>query len=208
MTGTVVLQGGGPFVANDDLDRRVLAKAGVDRIVMLPTAEAFEQPQDMVNTALEWGARVGIAVELASIPEKIRGYGHVKEAHVKTAKACESDLMTAFRDPAQRQTAQVSTSQVSQLVEQNGCAFLPVEDRPEVGRQHQPGPKQADDHRASAPGDHSDGRRRNVECRRCDCHFANDVGRNAKFYRQFVFLADSPGGEANDRRDSGSVKRR
>ncbi len=46
-----------------------------------------------------------IAVELASIPEKIRGYGHVKEAHVKTAKACEGDLLEALRNPAQRQTA-------------------------------------------------------------------------------------------------------
>ena len=46
-----------------------------------------------------------LAVELASVPEKIRGYGHVKEAHVKTAKACEADLLAAFRDPAQRQTA-------------------------------------------------------------------------------------------------------
>jgi cyanophycinase len=63
MTGMVVLQGGGPFEANDDLDRRVLAAAGVDRVVLLPTAEAFEQPQDMVNTALEWGVRVGVVVE-------------------------------------------------------------------------------------------------------------------------------------------------
>ena len=63
MTGTLVLQGGGPFEANDDLDRRVLAATGADRIVMLPTADAFEQPQDMVNAALEWGARVGVDVE-------------------------------------------------------------------------------------------------------------------------------------------------
>ena len=40
-----------------------------------------------------------IAVELASIPEKIRGFGHVKEGHVKAAKACEADLLAAFRDP-------------------------------------------------------------------------------------------------------------
>jgi indolepyruvate ferredoxin oxidoreductase len=44
-----------------------------------------------------------LAVELASIPEKIRGFGHVKEAHLKTAKACEADLLAAFRDPALRQ---------------------------------------------------------------------------------------------------------
>jgi indolepyruvate ferredoxin oxidoreductase len=46
-----------------------------------------------------------LAVELAAIPEKIRGFGHVKEAHVKSAKACEADLLAAFRDPAQRQTS-------------------------------------------------------------------------------------------------------
>jgi indolepyruvate ferredoxin oxidoreductase len=43
-----------------------------------------------------------LAVELASIPEKIRGFGHVKEAHLKAAKACEADLLATFRDPAQR----------------------------------------------------------------------------------------------------------
>ena len=39
MTGTIVLEGGGPFVANDDLDRRVLD--GHERVVVLPTADAF-----------------------------------------------------------------------------------------------------------------------------------------------------------------------
>lgn len=63
MPGMLVLQGGGPFVANDDLDRRVLHDAGVDRIVMLPTADAFEQPTEMEATALAWGERMGIAVE-------------------------------------------------------------------------------------------------------------------------------------------------
>ena len=63
MTGMLVLQGGGPFVANDDLDRRVLAAVGADRIVVLPTADAFEQPQEMVDTALAWGSRIGVDVE-------------------------------------------------------------------------------------------------------------------------------------------------
>ncbi|HTP98961.1 MAG TPA: indolepyruvate ferredoxin oxidoreductase family protein [Casimicrobiaceae bacterium] len=40
------------------------------------------------------------AVDLASVPEHIRGYGHVKEAHVKTAKAREAALLAAFRAPA------------------------------------------------------------------------------------------------------------
>ncbi len=61
MTGTLVLQGGGPFEANDELDREVLA--GIGRIVMLPTADAFERPEDLVAAAEAWGERIGIEVE-------------------------------------------------------------------------------------------------------------------------------------------------
>ncbi len=61
MPGTLVLEGGDPFVANDELDRRVLAD--VDRVVVLPTADAFEQPQDLVDAALAWGDRIGVTVE-------------------------------------------------------------------------------------------------------------------------------------------------
>lgn len=61
VTGVVVFQGGKPFLANDELDRRVLA--GVERIVVLPTADAYEQPQALVDAALEWGARIGVVVE-------------------------------------------------------------------------------------------------------------------------------------------------
>jgi len=39
----------------------------------------------------------GIAVELASIPEHIRGFGHVKERHLKAAKQKEAELVAAFR---------------------------------------------------------------------------------------------------------------
>jgi cyanophycinase len=61
MTGVIVLQGGGPFTANDEIDRRFLSS--FERIVMLPTADAYEQPQEMVDTALAWGERIGLAVE-------------------------------------------------------------------------------------------------------------------------------------------------
>lgn len=63
MSGVVVLQGGGPFTVNDDLDRRMLADAGIAEIVVLPTADAYEQPRLLVDSALEWGARVGVVVE-------------------------------------------------------------------------------------------------------------------------------------------------
>jgi cyanophycinase len=61
MAGTIVLQGGGPFVANDELDARVVAPHG--RVVVLPTADAFEQPRALVDDALVWGGRLGVTVE-------------------------------------------------------------------------------------------------------------------------------------------------
>lgn len=39
-----------------------------------------------------------IAVALAQMPEHIRGYGHVKERHIKAAKAKEAELLSAFRE--------------------------------------------------------------------------------------------------------------
>jgi cyanophycinase len=55
----IVLTGGGPFTANDDLDRRVLSgRSG--RVAVVPTADAFEQPKLMIEAATAWGARVGV----------------------------------------------------------------------------------------------------------------------------------------------------
>jgi indolepyruvate ferredoxin oxidoreductase len=48
-----------------------------------------------------------IAVELASIPEHIRGYGHVKDRHLAVAKIKEAELVASFRaaKPASAQEA-------------------------------------------------------------------------------------------------------
>ena len=40
-----------------------------------------------------------LAVKLASIPDDIRGYGHVKDAHLRKAKAKEADLLAQWRNP-------------------------------------------------------------------------------------------------------------
>ena len=40
-----------------------------------------------------------LAVKIASIPEEIRGYGHVKERNFGIAKAKQADLLAAFRSP-------------------------------------------------------------------------------------------------------------
>jgi indolepyruvate ferredoxin oxidoreductase len=47
----------------------------------------------------------GLAVEIASLPEQIRGFGHVKARHLAHVKAREADLLEAFRSPAKTLTA-------------------------------------------------------------------------------------------------------
>ena len=41
-----------------------------------------------------------LAVDIASIPERIRGFGHVKARHLEAARAREAELLAAFRHPA------------------------------------------------------------------------------------------------------------
>lgn len=63
MRATVVLQGGGAFTANDELDRRMLTAAGRRHVVVLPTADAFEHPERLIAAAMAWGERIDVEVE-------------------------------------------------------------------------------------------------------------------------------------------------
>ena len=45
------------------------------------------------------GGNVDLAAEIASIPEHIRGFGHVKEAHLHAAKAREAELLREWNNP-------------------------------------------------------------------------------------------------------------
>ena len=42
-----------------------------------------------------------LAAEIAAVPEHIRGFGHVKEAHLAKARAREAELLAAWRAPKQ-----------------------------------------------------------------------------------------------------------
>ncbi len=44
-------------------------------------------------------ANNALAVKLASVPDDIRGYGHVKDAHLDKAKRKEADLLAQWRNP-------------------------------------------------------------------------------------------------------------
>jgi indolepyruvate ferredoxin oxidoreductase len=51
---------------------------------------------------LERGLRadnLALAVEVAALPETIRGYGHVKRKNIDAAKAREAALLGQFRNP-------------------------------------------------------------------------------------------------------------
>jgi len=54
-----------------------------------------------------------IAAELASIPEHIRGYGHVKDRHLKVAKAKEAELVASFRAAAPGAAAALAAIKVA-----------------------------------------------------------------------------------------------
>jgi indolepyruvate ferredoxin oxidoreductase len=47
----------------------------------------------------------GLAVQIASIPEDIRGYGHVKEASVAKARAKQAELLAGLRSPEKVRSA-------------------------------------------------------------------------------------------------------
>ncbi|MFD0319825.1 indolepyruvate ferredoxin oxidoreductase family protein [Lysobacter gummosus] len=58
----------------------------------------YEQTVGGLLTSLD-GGNVDLAAEIASIPEHIRGYGHVKEEHLHKAKAREAELIKEFGNP-------------------------------------------------------------------------------------------------------------
>ena len=49
--------------------------------------------------------RLDVAVQLASLPEQIRGFGHVKERHLKAALERQAELLTQFERPQLAQAA-------------------------------------------------------------------------------------------------------
>ncbi|TFW25020.1 indolepyruvate ferredoxin oxidoreductase family protein [Massilia arenosa] len=67
----------------------------------------IKQYRATVAGLLPWltAENLGTAVAIASIPEEIRGYGHIKERHLATAKRKEAGLVAAFSKPATERAA-------------------------------------------------------------------------------------------------------
>lgn len=68
--------------------------------------DEYEQTIGALLDGLDAG-NVGLAAEIASVPEHIRGYGHVKEAHLHKAQARRAELLARWNGPA-RETRQAA----------------------------------------------------------------------------------------------------
>ncbi len=64
----------------------------------------YEATIDSVLATLDQ-ANHSLAVQVASVPETIRGFGHIKEKNVKAAKEREASLLAAYRSPATEKAA-------------------------------------------------------------------------------------------------------
>ena len=66
MSQLVVLQGGGAFTANDELDAQIL-RTHPGYVAVLPTADAFENPDELVQLSINWAKRLGATVKVCSV---------------------------------------------------------------------------------------------------------------------------------------------
>jgi len=64
----------------------------------------FEKTLETILSGLK-SDNYAVAKEIAELPMNVRGYGHVKEAAIKTYRLESDHLMTAFHDPAQQTAA-------------------------------------------------------------------------------------------------------
>ena len=82
-----MLQGGGPFRLHDDLDGRLLKEVKAKRVVVLPTADAFERPEELVSVARQWGQRLGVDVEPSMVMRRTEALDPDSAKILKGAKA-------------------------------------------------------------------------------------------------------------------------
>jgi cyanophycinase len=71
MTGPLALVGGGEWSEGCTFDAELLAAAGTDEVVVLPTAAAFENPGRYVDRATSWFE--GLGAKVRAVPVLQRG---------------------------------------------------------------------------------------------------------------------------------------
>lgn len=84
-TGTLALVGGGEWTDGCSFDAELLAASGGDRVVVLPTGSAYENPAGVVERASAWFA--GLGAEVVEAPVLTRRDGFVEEHVALVANA-------------------------------------------------------------------------------------------------------------------------
>ncbi|HYC65071.1 MAG TPA: DUF6537 domain-containing protein, partial [Reyranellaceae bacterium] len=64
----------------------------------------YEETIDEVLARLDQNNHA-MAVQIAQVPESMRGFGHVKEKNVRLAKERQASLLASFREPAREKVA-------------------------------------------------------------------------------------------------------
>jgi len=85
--GIIVLQGGGAFELHDDLDRRLLGEVGAERVVVLPTADAFERPEVLISAAMSWAERLEVDVDALMVMSRLEAMDESAGDVVRSARA-------------------------------------------------------------------------------------------------------------------------
>jgi len=67
MSGTLALVGGAEWTEGCTFDADLLQRSGGSRVVVVPTAAAYEQPQLMVDRAVAWFAALGATVDVLEV---------------------------------------------------------------------------------------------------------------------------------------------
>ena len=64
----------------------------------------YEATIDLLLSTLDQNNHA-MAVQIAGIPETMRGFGHVKQKNVKAAREREASLLAVYRSPATEKVA-------------------------------------------------------------------------------------------------------
>lgn len=67
MTGTLALVGGGEWTSGCEFDAALLERSGTDRVLIVPTAMAYERPAESVERARAWFAALGAEIDVLEV---------------------------------------------------------------------------------------------------------------------------------------------
>ncbi|HPB44601.1 MAG TPA: Type 1 glutamine amidotransferase-like domain-containing protein [Microthrixaceae bacterium] len=67
MSGILALVGGAEWTDGCTFDAKLLQASGTDRVVLIPTAAAYERPQDTIDAATRHFAKYGVTVDVVEV---------------------------------------------------------------------------------------------------------------------------------------------